>query len=203
MFSGIVEATVTVASVEADRIRFSLGSWTPDGALGSSIAFDGVCLTTVAKSVDLLEAEVVPETFSRTTIGRWRPGQVVNVEQAMRASDRLDGHIVQGHVDAVATVRRPGADLTIEIPARYTTLVVEKGSIAINGVSLTVVETTGTLVGVALIPETLRRTNLGRLVEDDEVNCEFDIIGKYVARMVSESSQGRSEVSGLSLVRVR
>ena len=159
-----------------------------DLALGESIASSGACLTVVERGGGLVAFDAVPETLARTVIGGWRPGTRVNLERALRLSDRLGGHLVAGHVDAVGEVlaRRPegqGARLTISLPAALAPLVAEKGSIAVDGVSLTVAVAGRDRFEVALIPETLARTTLGEAAPGRPVNLEADVLARQVARL--------------------
>ncbi len=157
-------------------------------ALGESVACSGVCLTVVERGGGLVSFDAVPETLARTTIGGWRPGSPVNLERALALSDRLGGHLVQGHVDAVGEVlaRAPegeGARLRVALPAAIAPLVAEKGSVAVDGVSLTVAAVARTWFEVALIPETLARTTLGAAGPGTKVNLEADVVARHVARL--------------------
>lgn len=157
-------------------------------APGESIACSGVCLTVVERGGGLVSFDAVPETLARTTLGGWRPGTAVNLERALALSDRLGGHLVQGHVDAVGQVvsRTPegqGARLRVSLPAPIAPLVAEKGSIAVDGVSLTVAAVGREWFEVALIPETLARTTLGEARPGTPVNLEADVVARHVARL--------------------
>jgi riboflavin synthase len=157
-------------------------------ALGESVACSGVCLTVVERGGGLVSFDAVPETLARTTIGGWRPGTPVNLERALALHDRLGGHLVQGHVDAVGKVlsRTPegqGARLRVSLPASVAPLVAEKGSIAVDGVSLTVAAAGRDWFEVALIPETLARTTLGAAAPGGAVNLEADVVARHVARL--------------------
>jgi riboflavin synthase len=157
-------------------------------ALGESVACSGACLTVVERGGGLVSFDAVPETLARTTIGGWRPGTAVNLERALSLSDRLGGHLVQGHVDAVGEVlsraaEGQGARLRISLPATIAPLVAEKGSIAVDGVSLTVAAVTREAFEVALIPETLARTTLGAAAPGTKVNLEADVVARHVARL--------------------
>lgn len=158
-------------------------------ARGESVSVNGCCLTALEEHSELFSADLSKETLERTTLGTLRASSLVNVERALRVSDRLGGHIVQGHVDCVGSVisiREEGGFRVIRwrFPAEYSELLVDKGSIAVDGVSLTVVEPDESSFGAALIPETLERTNLGRTQVGDEVNLEFDVLAKYAQRML-------------------
>ena len=157
-------------------------------ALGESVANSGACLTVVERGGGLVGFDAVPETLARTIIGGWRPGTRVNLERALRLSDRLGGHLVAGHVDAVGEVlaRKPegqGARLTISLPPALAPLVAEKGSVAIDGVSLTVASAGRDRFEVSLIPETLARTTLGEATPGRLVNLEADVVARHVARL--------------------
>ena len=171
--------------------------------LGESVACSGVCLTVVERGGGLVSFDAVPETLSRTTVGGWRPGSLVNLERALALGDRLGGHLVQGHVDAVGEVlaRTPegqGARLAVSLPASIAPLVAEKGSIAVDGVSLTVAAAGRDRFEVALIPETLARTTLGEARPGTRVNLEADVVARHVARLHELAGGG---VSGGDLAR--
>ena len=197
MFTGIVEEIGTVVDIafpggdDADAVVTIAGPLaTSDVALGDSISVNGVCLTVSAlPSNGSFVADVMPESLRRTALGTLVTGSRVNLERAVRADTRLGGHIVQGHVDAVGTLvsRTPGPrwdDLDIEAPREVTRYIVEKGSITVSGVSLTVTGVRDDGFGVSLIPTTLEATILGDLRPGDQVNLEFDIIAKYVERLL-------------------
>ncbi len=155
---------------------------------GESVCCSGACLTVTERGPGLLAFDAVPETLARTTLGSWRPGDRVNLERALRLSDRLGGHLVSGHVDAVGEVlaRAPegqGARLTLSLPAAIAPLVAEKGSVAVDGVSLTVARAGRDRFEVALIPETLVRTTLGAAAPGTRVNLEADVVARHVARL--------------------
>ena len=171
-------ATLTVATALAGEI------W-----LGDSVAVNGVCLTATERSDGAFVTEVMNETLARSSLAAVEPGGVVNLELALRAADRLGGHIVQGHVDGTGTVEAVSADgfsRRVRVGAGRGVLryVVEKGSIAVDGVSLTVAELDERSFTVSLIPETLQRTNLGRAEVGDAVNLEVDVLAKYVERLI-------------------
>jgi riboflavin synthase len=162
-------------------------------APGDSIAVDGVCLTVVDVSGTVFGVDVMPESLARTALGRLEVGGRVNLERAVRADGRLDGHLVQGHVDGVGTLlsRTPGErwdDLAFGCPPALARYVAEKGSIAVSGVSLTVTWVAPQSFGVSLIPTTLARTTLGGLGVGDEVNLEVDVIAKYVERLLGAAA---------------
>ncbi|MDP9034961.1 MAG: riboflavin synthase [Myxococcota bacterium] len=162
-------------------------------ALGESIAVDGCCLSVAGIFLGGFEADASSETLARTTLGTPSPNRVVNLERALRAGDRLGGHLVTGHIDGVGTVleRQDEGDaraLTFELPARLARFVAEKGSIAVSGVSLTVNGVEARRFGVMLIPITLAETNLGALGVGDQVNLEVDLVARYVARLVDRGT---------------
>ena len=193
MFTGLVADVGTVERVEprAGGARLVLRPRAlPVDALaaGESVACSGACLTVVERGRGLVAFDAVPETLSRTTLGSWRAGTRVNLERALRLDDRLGGHLVQGHVDAVGEVlaRTPegqGARLAVSLPAALAPLVAEKGSIAVDGVSLTVARAGRDRFEVALIPETLARTTLGEAAPGTRVNLEADVVARHVARL--------------------
>jgi riboflavin synthase len=193
MFTGIVEELGTVASVErlSDAVRLSVRATTvlEDAALGDSISVNGCCLTVAERTDDGFTADVMAETLAKTGLGSLVVGDRVNLERATTAGTRLGGHLVQGHVDAVGRIlrREPGDHwdvVTVEVPADLAPYLVDKGSVTVDGVSLTVVEAGQESFTVSLIPETLRRTTLGFRAPGDAVNLEVDVIGKYVARQL-------------------
>ncbi len=185
MFSGIVERTVPFVGRESSRFWFGREDWDAELPRGSSVACNGVCLTVVATTDERFGVDVVPETIRRTNLGQLASGAPVNVERSVTLTTLLDGGLVLGHVDGVGQVARCDDEgIEVTVPARSAHLVVEKGTIVINGVALTVASLTNEGVVVALIPETRERTNLGLLREGALVNLEFDIVGKYVARWV-------------------
>jgi riboflavin synthase len=161
---------------------------------GDSIAVNGVCLTATAVRADSFEAQAVAETLERSTLGALAPGSPVNLEAPLRAGERLGGHVVQGHVDGVGAVsglREDGFSrvLTIELVPELRRYVAEKGSVAVDGVSLTVSAVDETGFSVALIPETLQRTTLGAVAVGDRVNLEVDILAKYVERLLERNGR--------------
>jgi riboflavin synthase len=192
MFTGIIECQGKVESRSGDHHETRLRLATPFEevpARGESIAVDGVCLTAVAGGAGWFEAVVSPETLSRTTLGDRDAGDRVNIERALRMGDRLGGHLVQGHVDAVGRVEGvesegSGARMRISFPDELAALIVFKGSVTVDGVSLTVASRRDDAFEVALIPETLEATGLGSRRAGDRVNLEVDVIGRYVVEAV-------------------
>jgi riboflavin synthase len=193
MFTGLVSDVGVVERIAprqgGARLTLRPGSLRVDDlALGESVACSGVCLTVAERGGGLVSFDAVPETLARTTIGGWRPGSAVNLERALALSDRLGGHLVQGHVDGVGAVASraaegQGARLRISLPASIAPLVAEKGSIAVDGVSLTVAAVGRDWFEVALIPETLARTTLGAAEPGTKVNLEADVVARHVARL--------------------
>jgi riboflavin synthase alpha subunit len=190
MFTGVIESLGTVASVERSPagIRLVLDAdvereLTP----GDSLAVNGVCLTVVASDRPGIHADVSPETARVTTLGSARPGLLVNLERSMRADARVGGHFVQGHVDAtgrIDAIEQEGDAYRVRVsfPAPLAPLLVHKGSIAVDGISLTIASLDGDRFDVQIIPHTWERTNLHAVAAGDAVNLECDILGKYVAR---------------------
>ncbi|HEU5152950.1 MAG TPA: riboflavin synthase [Iamia sp.] len=184
MFTGIVEEMGTVVSREGPRLRIGAEVVVSDAGIGDSIAVNGTCLTVVTLGDGWWEADVVDETYSRTSLGGLDAGDPVNLERPVRVSDRLGGHLVQGHVDGVGTVVTPAPDLRITVPHDLLRYVVEKGSITIDGVSLTVAAVHDDGLSVAIIPHTADVTTLGRRGPGDAVNLEVDVTAKHVERLL-------------------
>jgi riboflavin synthase len=193
MFTGIIKELGRVEAVESSaegarlRIRADLAAELREG---DSVAVSGACLTATSVTDGAFEADVMHQTLDLTTLGELEPESSVNLELPLRASDRLGGHVVQGHVDGTATVAEVTDDgfarrLRIEFPADLLPYVVEHGSIAIEGVSLTITALADDGVEVSLIPETLDRTTLGQLEPRDRVNVECDVLARYVRRQLS------------------
>ena len=193
MFTGIVRELGTIEALDGGaagvRLRVRAPQTAAGAAIGDSVALSGVCLTITQCEDDVLLFDAVPETLSRSTLGRLQPGAEVNVEPALRAGEPLGGHIVQGHVDGVGSVRSvtpegDGARMEVEAPPDVLRYCVEKGSIAVEGVSLTIAALSEDAFLIALIPHTLAATTLGRLGPGDDVNIEVDVVGKYVERLL-------------------
>jgi riboflavin synthase len=202
MFTGIITELGTVEAVEGSdegarlRIRAELAS---ELEAGDSVAVNGACLTATSAGTGAFEADVMHQTLSLTTLGDLDSDSRVNLELPLRAADRLGGHVVQGHVDGTATVVEVSEDgfakrLRLELPDELLPYLVERGSVAIEGVSLTVAELTGSALEVSLIPETLERTTLGSLVPGARVNVECDVLARYVRRQL-EADVGLSPLS--------
>jgi riboflavin synthase len=181
VFTGLVREVGTVRSMQGGRLVIETSI---TAELGDSIAVDGVCLTVVATDDGTLAFDAVPETLSRTSLGALAPGIGVNLEPALRVGDALGGHYVQGHVDGVGTYRGVTDELHwFDAPPEIVRYVVEKGSIAVQGTSLTVAASDETGFAVALIPHTLEVTTLGRLEPGARVNLEADVLAKYVDKL--------------------
>ena len=193
MFTGLVEAMGTIRELRPVSGAVKIGIEAPslpvsELSTGESVAVDGVCLTVTRVSGRRFHADVVRETLSITTLGRTRPGHKVNLERSMQLGERLGGHLVQGHVDAVAEVvrlTRTGADvrLRVALAPEIAPFVAYKGSIALNGVSLTVAGLSDDSFEVAMIPETLSRTNLGTVRAGGALNVEVDLLARYLDRL--------------------
>jgi riboflavin synthase len=193
MFTGIIEALGKVKSLsaanEGRRLAIDAGALAGDLSTGASIAVNGVCLTAVTVAANTFEADVVVETLRRTNLGKLLAGDVVNLERPMRADARFDGHIVQGHIDAYGAVTQVGEEgdgrrMSVDVAPKYRQYLVEKGSIAVDGVSLTVAALTHTGFELVLIPHTLKVTTLGLRRAGDQVNLEFDVLAKYLERLL-------------------
>jgi riboflavin synthase len=203
MFTGIIEEVGRVTSItnENENRRFTVAAshLVEELKKGDSIAVSGVCLTAVEITSNSFSADLAEETWNRTSFSRIKSGALVNLELPMRADGRFGGHIVQGHVDGtgkfIALEEIPGADnywLRIEIPPELTRYVIFKGSLSIEGISLTVAKIEGTEVTAAIIPHTTEMTNLKSLKPSDPVNLEVDVIAKYVEKMIRGDSANSS-----------
>jgi riboflavin synthase len=194
MFTGLVREVGTVVSVdggETVRLRLEAPATAHASVVGDSVSVNGVCLTVVAVEDGRLAFDAVPETLTRTSLGSLAGGSRVNLEPALRAGDALGGHYVQGHVDGVGTVRSAepegdGRRIWFDAPPELLRYIVEKGSIAVQGTSLTVADLDDHGFAVALIPHTLAATTLGSIVPDDRVNIEVDVLAKYVERLLAQ-----------------
>lgn len=185
MFTGIVEELGTVGSRNGSRLRINSSTVLEGSDLGASIAVNGCCLTVVATDGSTYwDADVSDETYSRTNLGSLQTGDVVNLERPMALGERLGGHMVLGHVDAVGHVVSPAPDLVIRIPRDLMHLIVEKGSVTVDGISLTAFDLTADTFRVAVIPHTTAVTTLGVRKAGDAVNIEMDVLAKHVQRLV-------------------
>ena len=207
MFTGLIEAVGTVRDCRRTAAVWRLSIECPkiasELALGQSVAVSGVCLTVVSAKADLFDVEMMPETAQRTRFASLTRGMKVNLERALRLGDRLDGHIVQGHVDGTARLKElTGGDQTrvarFDAASSLMRGIVAKGSIALDGVSLTVIDASGVDFSVGLIPATLSLCTLGGLRPGDTVNVETDIIGKYVERILEPSRSERLSIEELT-----
>jgi len=190
MFTGIVREVGAVAAFDGSRLVVTAPETASDAAIGDSVAVSGACLTVVETANGRLAFDVVPETLSRTSLGGLEQGCSVNLEPSLRVGDWLGGHVFQGHVDAVGRVRSvvpegDGRRMWVDAPEAVVGYCIEKGSIAVDGVSLTVAAFDNDGFEVALIPHTLEVTTLGRLETGEEVNLEADVLGKVVERLLA------------------
>jgi riboflavin synthase len=204
MFTGIVEELGTVAGVEdqGDAIRLTIHAEhvLADAGLGDSISVNGCCLTVAQRDGDTWTADVMQETLDKTSLAGVRPGDRVNLERAVTPTTRLGGHIVQGHVDGVGTIaRRTPSEhwevVDVTMPTELARYLVDKGSVTVDGVSLTVVEARADGFSVSLIPETLARTTLGRRQVGDRVNLEVDVLAKHVEKLLAAHAGDRKDQS--------
>lgn len=184
MFTGIVEERGSVAAFDGSRLRIEAQRVLDDARLGDSVAVNGCCLTVVAFGPGWWEADVSAETLARTNLDSLQPGDQVNLERPVRLSDRLGGHLVQGHVDGVGEVVQAAPDLEVKVPRELLRYLVEKGSVTVDGVSLTVVAVLESSFTVAVIPHTAEVTTLGNRVPGSRVNLEVDVLAKYVERLL-------------------
>lgn len=196
MFTGIIESIGTVISTGGGSamLRIDIGKLAEDANTGDSIAVSGVCLTATMLEKSLTSFDVSAETLSRSTLGELRAGVKVNLERALRADSRLGGHFVQGHVDGPGTIRRFSKSgenrvLEIEVPREIIGRMVEKGSVAIDGISLTITKISGTRFSTAIIPHTFDGTTLKEKKTGSKVNIELDILGKYVRKALGMTNE--------------
>ena len=194
MFTGLITDIGQVHAAKGGNIDIACGYNLGDDAIGASIACDGCCLTVTRTEPgkdgfkSIFSVDVSNETLSHTTLGSWKPGRKINLERSLTPSSELGGHIVTGHVDAAARIVERWEDgesvrLTLEVDERLKRFIASKGSVALNGVSLTVNEVEGNQFGINLIPHTLEATTWGNLAAGDEVNLEVDLLARYVARI--------------------
>jgi len=186
MFTGIVEEMGWLEQRDGDRFRFACTPAFLEGAsVGDSVAHNGVCLTVVALHPAAYEVDVVQETLSRTNLGDLGPGDPVNLERPVRLQDRLGGHLVLGHVDGVGTVSQPAPDLVVTMEPQLARYVVEKGSVTVDGCSLTVALVEADWFQVAVIPHTAALTTLGLVLPGDRVNLEVDVMAKHAEKLLA------------------
>ncbi len=191
MFTGIIETLGTVQNIqkENDNLHITLSSSiTKELKIDQSVSHNGICLTVVNIKDDSYTVTAIKETIDKTNLGDWKVGEVVNLERAMKLGDRLDGHIVQGHVDQTGICKKiedanGSIYFTFEYDKTQNNITIEKGSITVNGVSLTVVNSKENEFSVAIIPYTLEHTNFKNFAVGTKINLEFDVVGKYVARL--------------------
>ncbi|WP_412476830.1 riboflavin synthase [Flavobacterium sp. TBRC 19031] len=191
MFTGIIETLGIVKEIkkEGDNVHLTLASEiTQELKIDQSVAHNGVCLTVVAINKDEYTVTAIKETIDKTTLGDWKVGDLINLERAMKLGDRLDGHIVQGHVDQTGVCKSIAEAngswyFSFEYDSQLNNITIEKGSITINGVSLTVVNSQPNGFSVAIIPYTFEHTNFKTFTVGSKINLEFDVVGKYVTRL--------------------
>ena len=192
MFTGIIECLATVKKIEKEKGNLNLSlksSITKELKIDQSLCHNGVCLTIVGIEDDVYTVTVIEESLNRSNLGKLIPGDIVNIERSMSASSRFDGHIVQGHVDEVAVcseVQETNGSWRYVFKHNKENITVEKGSITVNGVSLTVVDSSSNSFSVAIIPYTYENTNFKTIKTGSFVNLEFDILGKYIATMIAK-----------------
>ena len=192
MFTGIIECIATVEKIEKDKGNLNISlksSITNELKVDQSLCHNGVCLTVVKLNDDIYTVTVIEESLKKTNLGELKPGDIVNLERSMSVNSRFDGHIVQGHVDEVAVCSKlfeTNGSWQYVFKHSEQNITVEKGSITINGVSLTVVNSTSSSFSVAIIPYTYENTNFKKIVEGSKVNLEFDILGKYISKLIKK-----------------
>jgi len=193
MFTGIIETSgkvETITSEGSGKIFWISSPLAPDLKIDQSVAHNGVCLTVDQLSEGQHRVTAIEETLLKTTLGSWKTGDTVNLERCMQMNGRLDGHIVQGHVDATGKClqildKNGSWEYRIQFPAKFASLVIEKGSICVNGISLTAFQVAEDAFSVAIIPYTYENTNIKSLKQGQEVNLEFDVVGKYIQRTLA------------------
>ena len=195
MFTGIIETIAVISKIEKKQGNLNItlkSSLTATFKIDQSISHNGICLTVVFIKNNEYVVTAIDETIQKSSIGSWRAGDLINLERAMKIGDRLDGHMIQGHVDQIGKcskiIQKNGSWIFTIQYAKSNNITVEKGSIAINGISLTVVNSNENDFSVAIIPYTYEHTNFKNLNTGDSVNLEFDILGKYIAKMLSKSN---------------
>ena len=192
MFTGIIECIATVEKIEKDKGNLNISlksSITKELKVDQSLCHNGVCLTVVKLNDDTYTVTVIAESLKKTNLGELKPGDIVNLERSMSVNSRFDGHLVQGHVDEVAVCSESfetNGSWKYVFKHSEQNITVEKGSITINGVSLTVVNSNSSSFSVAIIPYTYENTNFKKIVEGSKVNLEFDILGKYISKLIKK-----------------
>ncbi len=198
MFTGIIEQTgiiIKVISSGSNRTFFIQSSLTPELKVDQSLNHNGVCLTVEHIENDGYQVTAITETLLKTSLNNWKTGNIINLERCLQLNGRLDGHILQGHVDCVAEcidvkVNDGSWEYKFVFPEAFNALIIEKGSIAINGISLTCFNVTDNIFSVAVIPYTYNHTNINTVQKGDVVNIEFDVIGKYLMRIAKYAATG-------------
>ena len=195
MFTGIIENVAQITKLEKHQGNLNItlkSKLTSEFKVDQSVSHNGICLTVVNIKNDLYRVTAIEETIKKSTIGLWKVGDNINLERAMKIGDRLDGHMIQGHVDQIGqctkAIEQDGSWLFTIKHRLLDNVTVEKGSIAINGISLTVVNSRRNCFSVAIIPYTFNNTNFNQLKEGNKVNLEFDILGKYITKILSKST---------------
>ncbi|MDC1034175.1 riboflavin synthase [Flavobacteriaceae bacterium] len=192
MFTGIIECIATVEKIEKDKGNLNISlksSITKELKVDQSLCHNGVCLTVVKLNDDIYTVTVIAESLKKTNLGELKPGDIVNLERSMSVNSRFDGHLVQGHVDEVAVCSESfetNGSWKYVFKHSKQNITVEKGSITINGVSLTVVNSTSGSFSIAIIPYTYENTNFKKILEGSKVNLEFDILGKYISKLIKK-----------------
>lgn len=193
MFTGIIESLGKIKKIsieKSNRVFFIKSDISSKLKIDESISHNGICLTVEDIKKNIYRVTAIRETLEKTNAGLWNPGDMINLERSMKMNGRLDGHIVQGHVDgtAICTERKDkegSVEFTFQFDENFASLIIEKGSVCINGVSLTAFNVSRNSFIIAIIPYTFSHTNFKNLMEDDVVNIEYDILGKYVERMLN------------------
>lgn len=191
MFTGIINYTGVIKNIKKSGdwiFTIAVSGFTQDLAIGASVAHNGACLTVISKDADSFTVQVSGETLNRTTLGSWKESDVINLERALKVGDELGGHMVSGHVDGLAELVKKEAvsdsfKLTFSVPHALSPFVAEKGSVTLDGISLTVNEVAGDSFCVNIIPHTMQNTTLGKRKVGDKLNFEIDIIARYLARL--------------------
>jgi riboflavin synthase len=197
MFTGIIEALGEIKEIsieKSNRVFYIKSNLSSHLKIDESVSHNGICLTIEDVKKDIYRVTSIEETLEKTNARFWNPGDIINLERSMKLNDRIDGHIVQGHVDGTAVCmerkdKDGSVEFTFQFNENFAPLIIEKGSVCINGVSLTAFNVTHNNFTVAIIPYTISHTNFKNLMEDDVVNIEYDILGKYVQRILNLQSK--------------
>ena len=197
MFTGIIEALGEIKEIsieKSNRVFYIKSNLSSHLKIDESVSHNGICLTIEDVKKDIYRMTSIEETLEKTNARFWNPGDIINLERSMKLNDRIDGHIVQGHVDGTAVCmerkdKDGSVEFTFQFNENFAPLIIEKGSVCINGVSLTAFNVTHNNFTVAIIPYTISHTNFKNLMEDDVVNIEYDILGKYVQRILNLQSK--------------